>query len=146
MRITQHLKFWLCAVLLVGPVGTVSAKANEQVIDCPTEVPAQSIKLVDIPSGFTGHIPGPIFLTGAGLMYGPPARLATSVPPISKITRGKEVARWNDLADVEDKWMACYYGGQEVILSRPIDSRAHSCSVVSTVDRHRPVIDVRCTW
>ncbi|MFP5391221.1 MAG: STY0301 family protein [Gammaproteobacteria bacterium] len=140
----QSLSLRIC-LASVTVVMSLAASAAEQVFPCPAEVQPASMK-VDAPKGYKSHGPSPFRLTGAGLMWGPPETMATSVPHKTTEKGGKETDSWAGIEHEPVKWMACTYEDGLVVLSQPIDPRAKACSVTRSKAKGRYVIDARCSW
>jgi len=109
------------------------ACAVEQRIVCPTEIPAASIKLTDLPSQWTPYVASPLFLSSAGAAAGPPEQTATLM---GDSTWKKGQNEWTTSYDLSDdgfaagKWMECRYGEYgQVLLSTRLQDKIKSCTV-----------------
>lgn len=126
---------------------TTKANAEPVSISCPAEIPRQSVQ-IGAPAGWTPFVPfeyAPgVPLTSAGVMYGPPAKMAISKPGGSGNT-----AVWRDIRPTPDGvWMACFYGDggrQDMILSRRLDDRTRECAVTYIKHKKKPLqLEIRC--
>jgi hypothetical protein len=136
-------------LLALGWVAIPKARADEQRITCPLEIPRVAVRIAVPPRGWTPFVPFEyrpgVPLSGAGVMYGPPSIMATSKP--SSGTRA--TATWSNIRPRPDGvWMACYYGDadrEDMILSRRLDARTTECTVTYSKDSHkRRNVDIRC--
>ena len=134
-------------MLLLGPLCTPHAKAGEQRIECP-ELAPNAVQITNVPLGWTARVPSPLRLVSAGVMFGPPARMAVSKPDASSTRGGKTVVKWIGLdgAMPGGKWMSCWYGAdQDVVFSRPIAENTTECAVTHSKDaQKRLMLDISC--
>lgn len=128
---------------------TLLAKAHAEPVEisCPAEIPRQSMRIA-APEGWTAFVPfeyAPgVPLSSAGVMNGPPAKMA-----ISKPAGAGNISVWRDIRPIPDGvWMACLYGdggGQDLILSRRLDDRTRECAVTYVQLAKTPLkLEIRC--
>ena len=139
-------------ILILVPVGwwcMAPAKAAEQRIVCPQEIPRQDLRIVRAAPGWTPFVPFEYMpampLVSASLMFGPPSRMAISKPDEG----ARHMVKWTGLRPMWDgMWMACFYGDngrQDFILSRQIDDATIECGVAYSKDAQKRVkLDIRC--
>lgn len=137
-------------LLLLSSIGT--SVAAEIHITCPEKLTPDEIQVIKPPSGWTPHVPVGFWLRTAAPMYGPPSEMATLQEDSSKEHGNTKIFRWKlaqkgEATSTDDKWMACFYGaGNDVIISKRIDSNVVECTVTHT--KHaapaRDTIDIRC--
>lgn len=120
-------------------------KAAEQRIECPREIPAEDVRVVRAPTGWTSFVAQPgIALNGASLMNGPPAGMAVLQP--TDVGRSNEDV-WTDMRPGRDgMWMACFYGQhQDIILATRLPDSTKECRIAYSQDKFKRVkMDIRC--
>jgi hypothetical protein len=131
-----------CALLPV-------ARAAPVKIECPADIPRQSLEVTHPPPGWTPFVPFEykrnIPLTWAGVMLGPPSKMYVQKPD-----GGPERAMvWRDLRPEKlGNWMACFYGEnnqQDFVLSQRLDDSIRECAATPTKDaRGRYQLDIVC--
>ncbi|QYF94211.1 hypothetical protein KY495_03005 [Massilia sp. PAMC28688] len=99
--------------------------ATNLAAECPVRIPAASFTAGKPPAGWTGFVPAPLRLTGAGMMSGPPASLQYLVPD----KEGQEMQAYDFPKGDGQRWLWCSYNGG-VQLSRRLDDKATHCTIV----------------
>jgi hypothetical protein len=119
----------LMTVLLVGSI----ASATELRVICPSEIPASSIHLTDLPRSWAAHVAASMYLSSAGATAGPPERKAVLM---GDTTWKRGATSWSTTYDLggsgfpEGKWMECRYGEHnQMILATRLDDATTSCKV-----------------
>lgn len=82
-------------VMLAGsalPLFAQSAPSTQ--LACPESIPAASIQLQALPPGWTPYVDGPLYLSGAAPIDGPPQRRGQLVPSSKRKQQGWSVARY----------------------------------------------------
>lgn len=126
---TKRQPTWqiLLAALLLA-TQQIAAAAS---IECPTEIPRQSVRLEQVPPGWQFYADSPLYLHSAAPMLGPPAMRAHLVPDSERHKSGE----WGKTYDLEGgssegKWVQCAYGVHgEITLSKRIDDATRACTV-----------------
>ena len=145
MGILALLRIVVTLALTLTP--RTEVRAEQISITCPAEIPRQSVQ-VKAPAGWTSFVPFEytpgVPLSSAGVMYGPPAKMA-----ISKPAGGGSTSVWRDIRPGPNgAWMACFYGDggrQDMILSRRLDDRTRECAVTYIKRAKKPLqLDIRC--
>jgi hypothetical protein len=139
----------LGTIALGGTVLAAPSSGVEQRIDCPAEIPQQSLSPPKSPQGWTSSTRGGLMLHAVDLSYGPPSDMAFLKPEVVA-GRGKKFHyKWTELqADgaAGSIWVACSYGRSDnVILGRRLDDKTSECTAADTQDKQgRYVIEVSC--
>ena len=96
---------------------------------CPESVPATSISLIVVPSGWTPYIDSPLYLNAAAPIDGAPQRRGQLVPSGERKKKGQTTLSYRLEGRYPDgKWLQCSYGVQgEVTLSRRMDDSVSLC-------------------
>lgn len=122
-------------------------------IECPAKLPAESLKVIDAPSGWTAFSDNAMWLHSAAPMNGPPSRKGTLQDVSTTVKGAKRISRyvWDERGespDSEGKWIACKYGEtNNVVLSKRIDDNASQCTVTYTKNpQGRSDVDIHCDW
>lgn len=145
----------LRTIALAGMLGllpdAVAAPARPvQRVECPAEIPQESIPLVKAPEGWTSSTRGSLTLHAVDLSYGPPAEMAFLKPQVVTARGKKSVDKWRELMATSANggvWVACNYGRSDhVILGKRLDDKVSECTATDTEDKQgRLVIVVQCT-
>ena len=125
----QHKRLLISAACCIFPVFTQSAMAA--LLACPASVPATSISLTAIPSGWTPYIDGPLYLSAAAPIDGAPERRGQLVPSAERKKKGQTTLSYRLEGRYPDgKWLQCSYGVHgEVTLSRRMDDSVSVCEL-----------------
>jgi hypothetical protein len=121
------------AIIILGLPLTLIATAQPQRIECPTEIPQQSIRLSDTAHGWTSYVATPLYLHSAGAAGAAPEKLATLVG--NTHGRPSKTGEWRTIYTLEGpypegKWMECGYGeSNQIILSKRLDEGTRECTV-----------------
>ena len=115
------------AACCLFPVFAQSAGATS--LACPASVPATSISLTAVPSGWTPYIDGPLYLNAASPIDGAPERRGQLVPSAERKRKGQATLSYRLEGRYPDgKWLQCSYGVHgEVTLSRRMDDSVSLC-------------------
>ncbi|MDL2355917.1 MAG: hypothetical protein QFF03_11735 [Pseudomonadota bacterium] len=152
-RLSVTLAFFVILAGGIVPALAPSARAAEQRIQCPRELPASALRFAETPAGWTGFIPYRFPLNSAQFMSGPPSDMAISMGEEVKLDKHRRQVRYAGLNEgiqyKGGKWMACFYGGgNDAILSRRLADDTSECVVTYTsYTRNRldgTNIDIRC--
>ena len=124
------------AFFLLAPLcraGAVPAR-----FECPSELPAATVKVESHLPGWKAYVASPLYLSNAAPADGPPERLG--------ILRGEEGKRtkasWTQKYSLEGpypegKWLRCDYGAMgEVALAMRLPDDIKSCTVNGRKGRH----------
>ncbi len=129
----------------VSALSSAHVLAGEYKVDCPPKVTAESIKLVDTPSGWTAYAPSFLHLESVGMIYGEPS-LRGDMKGDDQVVR-KNVTRetWT-FGPRSGTWVSCGYGGRrEITLSKPLPDNVTACTVTYTKKAYSfPDIAIRC--
>lgn len=137
--------FGIIAILGVSVTLAASADTPHR-IECPAEIPQDSVSIINPPAGWTPYARTSLRLSSAEPMFGPPSEKGFIKPTSS--TASLDV--WDELEGTVDggKWIACRYGERgEVLLSKRIADSTSACTVISKRDKHglnHP--EVACIW
>lgn len=144
------LRLWTLS--FAGTLGLLQQAVAEptQRVECPAEIPQQSLPLAKAPEGWTSSTRGPLVLNAVDLSYGPPAEMAFLKPQVVSARGKKPVYRWTELMATSANggvWVACNYGRSDhTILGKRLDDKVAECTATDTEDRRgRLVIVVECT-
>jgi hypothetical protein len=142
----SFLKFAAAALFALATGPSVAA---EQVIVCPSELPADSLKMVKIPSGWTPFITSPLYLHNAAPIAGPPERLGRMIGKTIRKTKDEWIDEYVslDAPFPEGVWFSCDYGeGNEFSLARKLEAGTTSCVVHGRKGEKagQYMFDVRC--
>lgn len=123
----QHQRLVTGAACCIFSVFMQSAMAAS--LACPASVPATSISLTDVPSGWTPYIDGPLYLSAAAPIDGAPERRGQLVPSGERKKKGQMALSYHLEGRYPDgKWLQCSYGVHgEVTLSRRLDDSVSVC-------------------
>lgn len=99
----------------------------EAAASCPGKIPRTAFVPGAIPAGWTGFVPRPLFLTGAGMMSGPPEALEYLAP--NQTDRKRQV--YDFQPGDRQRWLWCLYA-DGVQLSRRLDDDVTRCTVTTT--------------
>jgi hypothetical protein len=128
MRPFLYASYTGLASLMIALAGnTAEARAAELTATCPAKIPANSFVPAAVPKGWTGFVPRPLFLTGAGMMAGPPEELEYLVP--NKTFRQRQVFDFQH--GDRQRWMWCLYS-DGVQLSQRLNEEAARCTITTT--------------
>lgn len=114
-------------IVIVLAVLTPRAFGSELAATCPASIPSSSFVPGKTPEGWTGFVPHPLHLTGAGMMAGPPEAMEYLVP--GKQGRNSQVFDFQQ--GDRQRWLWCAYSGG-VQISRRLDDQATKCTVTTT--------------
>jgi hypothetical protein len=122
----------------------------EQRIECPAEIPQESLPLARAPEGWSSSTRGGLVLQAVDLSYGPPSEMAFLKPQVVTARGKKSIYKWTELevtSATGSVWVACNYGRSgNVILGKRLDDKVSECTSTDTEDKQgRYVIVVRCT-
>lgn len=120
---------WAMFVGSALPLPAQAAPSTQ--LACPESIPAASIQLQVLPSGWTPYVDGPLCLSGAAPIDGPPQRRGQLVPSSEHKQQGWSVARYRLEGSYPDgKWLQCSYGAYgEISLSKRLDDSVSFCEV-----------------
>ena len=122
----------IAAIIMSGLFGLTQGDAKELVLVCPSEIPAASIRDVEIQSGWRVLNPNRLKLHSASFMGGSPEKRMDLVPFQVDKNMGGAFERWK--FDGDDVWLRCAYGtAGQITLSRKLEGKLAECSV--TYDR-----------
>lgn len=148
-----NTRYFLSVAALVLLMLSPAARAVEQRIQCPLELPSRALQVTEVPAGWTGFIPYKFPLNSAQFMSGPPSDMAISIGEeivLDKRRKQTRYARLNEGIQYKGgKWMACFYGGgNDAILSRRLADDTEECVVTYTTRirnrREGTDIEIRC--
>jgi hypothetical protein len=106
------------------------------VIECPAEIPSQSLSLPVAPAGWTSSIRGPLRLNGVDITSGPPVQKATLLPEIEGQGK-KAIRKWTQLKAHRNFgiWIACRYGRSEnFVLEKQVVGDVDECKASDKTD------------
>jgi len=127
------VKAALVAVLLLSFINV--ANAVETVLNCPVEVPENSIQIQTPSPEWHGFADLPLRLHGANFMSGEPSTRTHLKPDSSNETKGKSISTWKFEGDYpEGKWLTCFYANGFISLSKKIDDHFSECSLIYRKD------------
>lgn len=143
----QHQRLLSAAACCIFPVVTQAAVTASYA--CPASVPATSISLTAVPSGWTTYIDSPLYLSAASPIDGAPERRGQLVPSEERKKKGQTTLSYRLEGRYPDgKWLQCSYGVHgEVTLSRRMDDSVSVCELTyrkgSKAGQHEIDIDCR---
>ena len=125
----QHQRLLSSAACCIFSVFTQGAMAAS--LACPASVPATSISLTALPSGWTPYIDSPLYLNAASPIDGAPERRGQLVPSAERKEKGQTTLSYRLEGRYPDgKWLQCSYGVHgEVTLSRRMDDSVSVCEL-----------------
>ncbi|NVI85617.1 STY0301 family protein [Janthinobacterium sp. BJB401] len=96
---------------------------------CPKSVPAVSISLNSVPTGWIPFIDSPLYLSAAAPIDGAPERRGQLVPSGERKKKGQTTLSYRlEGRYPEGKWLQCSYGVHgEVTLSKRMDDSVSLC-------------------
>ena len=111
----------ICPVLALAAMPATHA--------CPVSVPATSISLNAVPTGWTPYIDSPLYLSAAAPIDGAPERRGQLAPSGERKRKGQTTLSYRLEGRYPDgKWLQCSYGVHgEVTLSRRMDDSVSVC-------------------
>lgn len=120
-----------------------------QRVECPAEIPKESLPLAKAPEGWTSSARGSLTLHAVDLSYGPPAEMAFLKPQVVPSRGKKSVYKWTELmanSATGGVWVACNYGRSDhTILGKRLDDNVSACTATDTEDQQgRFIIVVQC--
>lgn len=138
----------LAAAALALPCAVTAA---EHRIDCPAELPAAAVQVVNPPAGWIGSVPDNMRLRSIDVLSSPPEGRQVLKADTYVKRAGKSTEKWmnlNDLHAPDGKWIACNYGeGNDVVLSKRLDQRTSECRATYTKDKQGgAVVEALCKW
>ncbi|MYN10438.1 STY0301 family protein [Pseudoduganella aquatica] len=140
-----HYHLYLAAALGTS-VTLMASAATQHLIECPPEIPQDSVSITNPPTGWTPFARTSLRLSYAEPMFGPPAAKGFLKP--SRSTASGDV--WEELEGMIEggKWIACRYGERgEVILAKRIADNTLACTVVSKKDKQGVKrLEISCIW
>ena len=114
-------------------IATASAASGVGIaIVCPTELPAEAMKIVTAPHGWQPFISSPLYLHSAAPIAGPPERLGRMVGRTINRRKGEWMVEYDslDAPFPEGIWFSCDYGeGNEFSIAKKLDAGIKSCVV-----------------
>lgn len=134
-------------------LASTTALGAEQRVSCPGRLEPEAIQPGKLPPGWQLHMLSPAYLTGGGMLHGPPSESAFLVPDSStnrKVGRQiRETQHWSfDVPHGYTKWMYCGYGGGGATLKlfKQVIESATECelSSQSTDGRIKEVVEFVC--
>lgn len=111
---------------------STAATGAEITIVCPTELPAEAMKIVTTPHGWRPFIASPLYLHSAAPIFGPPERLGRIIGRTTKRPNGESTVQYDDLDSPppEGVWFSCDYGdGNQFSIAKKLDAGIKSCVV-----------------
>jgi hypothetical protein len=109
--------------------------AKELVLVCPSEIPAEFIRDVEIQSGWMISNPNRLKLQSASFSGGRPEERRDLVPFQVSKHRGSAYEQWK--FDGDEVWLRCAYGAAgQIALSKKVEGKQTECSI--TYDRDSP--------
>lgn len=115
-------------LILCGLLWLTRGGAKELVLVCPAEIPATSIRDVEVQPGWLIFNPSKLTLRSASFMGGRPEETMDLVPSQVSNGRGSTVERWKFDGDVV--WLRCAYGAEgQITLSKKVEGKQTECSV-----------------
>lgn len=126
----QHQRLLSGAACCIFPVFVQAAVATS--LTCPESVPATSITLNPVPTGWTPYIDGPLYLSAAAPIDGAPERRGQLVPSGERMKKGQTILSYRlEGRYPEGKWLQCSYGAHgEVTLSKRMDDSVSLCEFI----------------
>ena len=114
---------------------------------CPPTLTVQTP--VDVPAGWeVMKGPSAVLLERVGLYAGHPSGMASLVPDKSQTRKGEAIDTWTFWPNAPDEpWLACFYGGQELMMARPLGQGTTRCDVHYRVSRsgtRQELLAVQC--
>lgn len=114
---------------------SVGASPGAQVsIVCPSELPAEAMKIVTAPDGWKPFVSSPLFLHSASPIAGPPERLGQLMGETTRRTKSESIVLYQslDVGTPEGVWVQCDYGeGNEFSRTKKLPAGIKSCVVKS---------------
>lgn len=136
---------------IVQAANAAPPQASEHRIECPAEMPEESLTYTVAPAGWTPLVRSPMRLHAIDIMDGPPSQKGFLKPDFVTSRGGKSVDKWINL-DVGripgGTWIACNYGSSDnLILAKRLDDKVSECSATYLKDAQGgTAIDIRCKW
>jgi hypothetical protein len=122
------------AVVLPFLAITSSACSAEQRITCPELLHPEAVQANRPPAGWKLYMPQEVYLSGGGMVQGPPEQSGYMVPDKSKRTKSgnssMQTDRWTFHAPEGDPvWLYCGYGGGRtpIQIFKPVPDDAREC-------------------
>lgn len=113
---------------------TSSAYGGEQRITCPELLHPDAVQANRPPAGWKLYMPQEIYLSGGGMVQGPPEQSGYMVPDDSKRAKSAKSSiqtdRWTFHAPEGDPmWLYCGYGGGRtpIQIFKPVADNATEC-------------------
>lgn len=113
---------------------TIEANGAEISLVCPTQLPAESIKIATVPEGWQPFISSPLYLHSAAPIAGPPERLGRMVGRTIKGARGESITLYGNLDAPypEGLWLSCDYGVDNAFsIAKKLPAGVKACVVRS---------------
>lgn len=103
--------------------------ATEKILECPSSVPESSIRLENVPAGWTAFIARPLYLKAAAPIDGPPQRKGTLAEYEERKGKGETTYVYRLEGEYpEGKWLQCSYGEYgQIALSKRLDDVVSLC-------------------
>jgi hypothetical protein len=116
------------AIFIASVLALARGEAKELILVCPSEIPAASIRDMEIQPGWQVLNPSKLKLRSASFMGGGPEEMVDLVPfQASKSERGA-FELWK--FDGDEVWLRCAYGAEgQITLSRKVEGKQKKCSV-----------------
>jgi hypothetical protein len=105
---------------------------------CPSELPAASLKVEGVPSGWTTFVGAPLYLSDAAPADGPPERLGILRGEGGKVSKTSWTRKYSlEGRYPEGKWLRCDYGAYgEVSLAKRLPDDVKECIVTGHKGLH----------
>lgn len=143
---------FLCACIVAPIVNATAPRGTPHQIDCPAEIPQESLPLARAPAGWTSSVRSSVALHAIDLSDGPPSAM-TFLKPDYATSHGNNIytEKWIDLSPErapDGTWIACSYGdSNNVILGKRLDDKVSECIAKYTKNKYGSNnIEVSCTW
>lgn len=139
----------LWSISLAGAIGPLPPANGAQRIECPAEIPQESLPPAKAPEGWSSSTRGSLVLHAVDLSYGPPSEMAFLKPQVVRPVGKKAIYKWTELMATSATggvWVACSYGRSDhIILGKRLDDKVSECTATDTEDKQgRLVIVVQC--
>lgn len=149
MALSPFRALSLLGMLAVLPQLNAAPAAFGERIECPAEIPQESLPLAKAPQGWASSTRGSLALHAVDLSYGPPSEMAFLKPELVQVRGKRPFYKWTELlanSATGGVWVACNYGRSDhTILGKRLDDRVSECIATDTEDKQgRHVIVVQC--
>lgn len=118
--------------------------AVAQQVSCPESLAEGATAITRAPVGWTPST-SLARLSSAGMMSGPPDKIAYLVPSSTVTRRKQSIDTWA-FRSGDEKWLWCGYGAESLQLARRMDDKATECKLTGSRDKHGHLerISLRC--